>query len=110
VKIEYKLQNDVLKGERMNYLKFGNCIMLTDGHIGCYFKPDEIKIDLSKITKVPVKAAKNIDPDELIETYQEAEKTRYAIITQNCGLLVRISGKKDNRKAYVPERQLKMFY
>ena len=110
MKIEYKLQNDVLKNQRMNYIKLKNYIMLTDGRIGCYLKPDEIKIDLSKITGIPSADVKTLDPDVLIETYQKAKKTRYAVITEISGLLIRIDGEVDNRKVYIPEKQLKMFY
>ena len=110
MKIEYKLQNDVLKNQRMNYIKLKNYIMLSDGRIGCYFKPDEIKIDLSKITEVPIAGARTADPDVMMETYQKASKTRYAVITERSGLLIRIDGEIDNRKMYIQEKQLKMFY
>lgn len=48
MKIEQKLQIDVIKGNRIYYAEYGEYIFVADGHTGVYLTASELKIDKSK--------------------------------------------------------------
>ena len=106
MKIEHKLQIDVVKGEKIWYKIFDDIILLIDGHVGVYMKISELKIDLSKMNEIIAKPDA-LNPSILIELYEDAKETKTAYALHS-GFAIKIKGEKDY--CYLNEKFMKMFY
>lgn len=106
MRIEHKLQIDVIKGERIWYRIFDDLILLIDGHVGVYLKVSELKIDLSKLNEI-IKEPDALNPKILIENYFDAKETKTAYALHD-GYAIKI--KNENSFCFLKEKFMKMFY
>ena len=105
MKVEQKLQIDVIKGNRMHYRKYGDLTLITDGYIGVYLKNNELKIDLSKMQEI-TNGFDTLSPSEMQKKYQDAKETNHAIsLSYGFAILV----KSESSFCYLQEKLIKMF-
>ncbi len=108
--IEYQLQIDAVKGERIFYKQYDKLILLTDGHIGVYLTEKELKIDKSKMIEInETKDSISLNPENLLRERTAAHETRIARKTFPRGFAIKIQSKESEEYCFVQERFLKMF-
>ena len=108
MKIEQKLQIDAIKGERIYYKVFDDVVLLTDGYTGCYYKKDQLKIDLSKLYKMG--ESENLNPKLIIkdENTSKAKETRVARLIGRSDIAIKL--KSSDNYTFVNAKYLKMFF
>lgn len=107
MKAEIKLQTDVIKGNRMYYKQYEEMILISEGHYGVYLKPNELKIDKSKMIEFGDKTD-TLDPKKLEECRTKAKITNTAIKTHS-GFAIKIKSLENDEYCFVDEKFLKQF-
>lgn len=107
IRIEEKLQIDVIKGNRIFYKDYGDLCFLADGHIGAYIPQKDLKIDKAKMIPISAESA-CFDPEVL-----NAERVR-ATITKIAhkiikGYAIKIKEVEGENYCFVQEQFLKLF-
>lgn len=110
MKIEQKLQMDVIKGERIYYTEFDEYIFVCDGHMGVYLTEQELKIDRSKMHKMSGSSVQNFAPQFLEKHTLQARQTRTACATWHDGFAIKIKANEEDIECFVKEKYLKLFY
>lgn len=107
--IEYQLQIDAIKGNRIFYKEYGKFIFVTDGRIGVYLKESELKIDKSKMCFIHEKPdSVSFDPSDLFAERTAAKETMIAR-KMSSGYAIKIYSEESGKFCYVSEKYLKMF-
>lgn len=109
MKIEQKLQLDVIKGERIYYAEYDEYIFICDGHVGVYLTERELKIDKTKMHKMTGSSVPNFAPQFLETNGFEAHKTRTAVDTWHDGYAIKLKANNEDVSCFVKEKFLKMF-
>lgn len=104
--IEHKLQIEAIKGIRLYYAEYGKLIFISDGKIGVYFKESELKIDKSKMNKIPNPDIFN--PKVLAKERVRAKETDIARKGIR-SFYIKIKSSNLQNFCYVDETFLKMF-
>ena len=108
MKIEQKLQIDVIKGNRIYYAEYGEYIFVADGHTGVYLTASELKIDKSKMMQV--KNNQSFDPELYGASCIKAKETNVAYrIKYDNGFAIKLKGIESDVECFVKEKFLKMF-
>lgn len=106
MKAEQKLQMDVIKGNQIYYAEFDKFTLITDGHVGVYLNPHELKIDKSKMLKA--EKADFLNPEYLKDKCADAAVTNTAYKGFD-GFCLKIISKVNEEYCFVKEKYLKMF-
>ena len=108
MKIEQKLQIDVIKGNRIYYAEYGEYIFVADGHTGVYLTASELKIDKSKMMQV--KNNQSFEPEQYKASSIKAKETNEAYrLKYDNGFAIKIKGIESDAECFVKEKFLKMF-
>ncbi|MER2108217.1 MAG: hypothetical protein ABS949_14885 [Solibacillus sp.] len=109
MKIERKLQIDVIKGERIYYAEYGELTLITDGHVGVYLTASELKVDKAKMIEVANDTAA-LAPVHLEAANVKARETNTAYRMQygNC-FAIKLKAVEGDNECYVKDKFLKMF-
>lgn len=110
MKIEHKLQIDVIKGERIYYKDLGKLIFIADGHVGVYLSERELKIDKSRMIEIKNQneQGSSWNPENLLIERIAAKETKAAIKTNN-GFAIKLKATEKDLTCYVQEKFLKLF-
>lgn len=108
MKIEQKLQMDVIKGERIFYVELGDLTLVTDGHIGVYLTESELKIDKSKMQKSG-NGCDALSPESLQAAGVAGKETKTAYKCHRYGFAIKLEAVEGDAECYVLENYLKMF-
>lgn len=108
MKIEQKLQIDVINGNRIYYTEYGEYIFVANGHTGVYLTASELKIDKSKM--IQVNNNQSFEPDQLAAASIKAKETNaaYRMKYDNC-FAIKLKGIDSDVECFVKEKYLKMF-
>ena len=108
MKIEQKLQIDVIKGNRIYYAEYGEYIFVADGHTGVYLTASELKIDKSKM--IQVNNNQSFEPEQLEAASIKAKETNAAYrMKYDGGFAIKLKGMESDVVCFVKEKYLKMF-
>ena len=108
MKIEQKLQIDVIKGNRIYYAEYGEYIFVADGHTGVYLTASELKIDKSKM--IQVNNNQSFDPEQLAAASIKAKETNAAYrMKYDNAFAIKLKGIDSDIECFVKEKYLKMF-
>ena len=108
--IEYQLQIDAIKGERIFYKEYGDLILVSNGHTGVYLKERELKLDKSKMIQIREKPnAISLCLEDLFKDRTAAIETRVAHKLPGSGYAIKLYSKESGEYCFVNEKYLKMF-
>ena len=109
MKIEQKLQIDVIKGNRIFYTEYGEYIFVADGHTGAYLTASELKIDKSKMIQMAGNT-ESFAPDHLEAACVKARETNAAYrMKYDNSFAIKLKGIESDVECFVKEKYLKMF-
>lgn len=109
MKIEQKLQMDVIKGERIYYAEFGDLTFIADGFIGVYLTASELKIDKTKMQQMSGNNVDTLSPESLTAAGVAGKETRTAHKCPAHGFAIKLKAIEGNAECFVQEKYLKMF-
>ena len=110
MKIEQKLQMDVIKGERIYYAEFGDLTFVADGHVGAYLTASELKIDKTKMQQMTGSNVETFSPESLQAAGVAGRELRTAYNLPVKGFAIKLKAIEGNAECFVQEKFLKMFY
>lgn len=110
MRIEYQLQIDAIKGNRIYYKEYGDLTFITDGHIGVYLSKSELKITKEKMIAINDDKC-SFDPVILLQSRTKARETRIARkLFSNNEFAILIKSTENDEECFVNQKFLKMFY
>lgn len=104
--IEQKLQIEAIKGIRLYYAEYRKLVFISDGKIGVYLNESELKIDKTKMNKIPNPDI--FDPKVLVKEKVRAKETDIARKGVR-SFYIKLKAINTPNFCYVDEAFLKMF-
>ena len=104
--VEFQLQIDAIKGNRIYFKEYENLILVSDGIVGVYLKGRELKIDKSKMIQIKSDA---FCPEDLLKERTKAIETSIARRVRPSNYAIKLYSEETGESCFVNEKYLKMF-